>query len=118
MGDFNCKNNDWCRSDVSNLDGQLFKTYLDKQGFEQLVNFHTRFDIHHSRKSCIDFVITNNQAFVRNIEQYGPIVDSKIPKLVCYHRHVWNFKKGDFEKLNRLLSEFPWDTIFILDYIS
>ncbi len=36
----------------------------------------------------------------------------------CYHRHVWNFKKGDFEKLNRLLSEFPWDTIFILDDIS
>ena len=28
MGDFNCKNNDWCRSDVSNLDGQLFKSIL------------------------------------------------------------------------------------------
>ena len=45
-------------------------------------------------------------------------VDAKTPKLKCYKRHVWNFKKGDFERLNRLLNEYPWDNIFVFTDIN
>ncbi len=49
------------------------------------------------------------------------LIDAKIPKGNCYYRNVWNFKRGDFDKLNDLLSNYNWDTIFNtndVDYIT
>ena len=44
-------------------------------------------------------------------------INCKLPKMHAFHRNVWNFKKGDFNRLNMLLSEYPWDTLFVLDNI-
>ncbi len=129
IGDFNCKLRDWCPTDISNVQGEILKAFLDQNGYEQLVNFPTRFDIPNNRSSCLDYIITNGSTFVQQIDSFGPIancdhipiicsITCKTPKLLCYKRHVWNFKKGDFEKLNRLLNEFPWDQIFITDDIN
>ncbi len=126
VGDFNTKNNAFCNTDISNVEGEILKAILDSNGLHQLVNFPTRFDIHHNRSSCLDYVITNNENFVCNVEGYGPIansdhipvgfqINSKIPKIKNFTRHVWNFKKGDFDKLNEKLAQYPWDTIFVVD---
>ncbi len=125
IGDFNCKNSDFCSTDTSNIEGRILKAVLDSNGLSQLINFPTRFDVENGRSSCLDYVITNNINFVTNIESYGPIANSdhipisfqinaKIPKSKNFTRHVWNFKRGDFDKLNRKLSEYHWDTIFTL----
>ena len=129
IGDFNSKNNSWCSTDVSNVQGEILKAVLDQNGYSQLVNFPTRFDLRYNRKSCLDFIITNGASFVDNIQSYGPIancdhipitfnIDAKAPKLNCYKRHVWNFKEGDFERLNNLLNEYPWDNIFVFTDIN
>ena len=129
MGDFNSKHTDWCSTDRTNIEGSILKAVLDQNGYNQLVNFPTRFDTVNNRSSCLDFIITNGASFVDNIQKYGPIancdhipvtfnVDAKTPKLKCYKRHVWNFKKGDFVKLNDLISNYPWDNIFNFDDIN
>ncbi len=93
-----------CSSDISNLDGRIFKTVIDTNGFEQLINFPTRFDINHNRSSCIDFIITNEKRFITNIHSFGPIansdhipvafsIDTKIPKLGCY-KDMFGISKG------------------------
>ena len=92
-------------------------------------DYPTRFDLRYNRKSCLDFIITNGASFVDNIQSYGPIancdhipitfnIDAKTPTLKCYRRHVWNFKQGDFERLNNLLNEYPWDNIFVFNDIN
>ncbi len=129
LGDFNSKNSTWCNSDRDTIEGRILKTLLDTNGYKQMVNFPTRFDIAQNRSSCLDFIITNETSFVNSIESFGPIANSdhipvafnitpNIPKLKCFKRHVWNFKKGDFDKLNRLLAEYSWNTIFTSDNIS
>ncbi len=123
IGDFNCKNSEWCQTDVSNMEGRILKTVLDTNGLEQLINYPTRFDLANGRASCLDYIITNNKNFISSISSHGPIanndhipisfnINAVIPKSSCYYRHVWNFKKGNFEDLNRKLSDFAWDTIF------
>ncbi len=123
IGDFNCKNNEFCHTDISNLDGRIFKAVLDSNGLSQMVNFPTRFDIEHNKASCLDYIITNEKNFVNNIDSYGPVatcdhipvsfqINSKIPKCTKFTRHVWNFKRGDFDKLNRKLADYPWNNIF------
>ncbi len=129
IGDFNCRNNEWYDLDTYNIQGGILKTYFDTKGLHQLVNFATRFDIEHNRSSCLDLIVTNEPSFVTSITQHGPIansdhiaisfdINSKIPKMACFTRHVWNFKRGDFDKLNQLLATFPWDTIFIHNDIT
>ncbi len=76
LGDFNCKNQQWCNSDTNSLEGRILKTLLDTNGYKQLVSFPTRFDINHNRSSCLDFIITNETSYVSNIESFGPIANS------------------------------------------
>ena len=91
-----------------------------------MINFPTRFDPDNDRSACLDYIITNDTTFVNNISSYGPIancdhipisfqINSRIPNAKNFTTHVWNFKRGDFGKLNRKLAEYPWDTIFIID---
>ena len=75
IGDFNSKHNDYCHTDVSNLDGRIIKAALDSNGLSQLVNFPTRFDPANNKASCIDFIITNEPNFILNIDNHGPIAN-------------------------------------------
>ncbi len=129
VGDFNCKHSSFCQTDKDTTEGSILRAVLDSNGLSQLVDFPTRFDVIYNRSSCIDFIITNESSFVKNISSYGPVancdhipvafqINAKIPKQKTFTRHVWNFKKGDFDKLNQKLAEYPWDTIFIIDNID
>ncbi len=42
-------------------------------------------------------------------------INATLPKGAAYYRHVWNFKRGNFEELNRKLHNFQWGTIFFVD---
>ena len=128
VGDFNCKNPEWCQGDRMSMEGGIFKTFLDTKGLSQLVNFPTRFDIENNRSSCLDLIITTDKSFVNDVSSYGPVancdhipvsfrINCKLPKIQSFHRNVWNFKRGDFNRLNVLLSDYPWDTLFVLDNI-
>ncbi len=108
IGDFNAKNSEFCHTDTNSLEGRIFKAVLDSNGLSQLVHFPTRFDVANNRESCLDLIITNESSFVNNINSYGPIancdhipisfqINSKIPVTKNFTRHVWNFKRGDFE---------------------
>ncbi len=57
VGDFNCKNSEWCPSDVSNLDGRILKTASDTNGLDQLINFPTRFDIAHNKRPVLTILL-------------------------------------------------------------
>ncbi len=129
IGDFNTKNSEWCVSDISNMDGRIFKAFLDSNGHHQMVNFPTRFDVNNNRHSCLDYIITNEKNFISNISSYGSVansdhipisfnINSRIPKLKCFTRNVWNFKRGNFDRLNEKLAAYNWNTLFDSDDIN
>ncbi len=129
VGDFNSKHSSWGPKDPDSTEGCILKAVLEQNGLNQLVDFHTRFDTIRNIKSCLDLIISNESTFISGIEKYGAIancdhipisylVNARLPKAKSFYRSVWNFKKGDFDKLNDLLASYPWDTIFTLDSID
>ena len=121
MGDFNGKHEDFCATDITTGDGRELKAYFDSKDFIQLIGEPTRFQNNHM--SCLDLIFTNNPITVRNPNVYpqinncdhcpisvGIFLDNT--KYNSYKRMVWDFKRGDFDKLRNILYNCRWDSVF------
>ena len=122
MGDFNARHSSWCNTDTTCRHGRLTKEYFDSCNFVQLVSEPTRSTA--TTSSCIDLIFTSLQtSFGTSVKVLPPLTncDHNPTVLVVenigthhktYTRHVWNYKRGDYEKFRALLANTNWDSIF------
>ncbi len=120
IGDFNGRNSNWWVHDTTNVEGEILHAFIDNINCSQLVDFPTRF--RGTSASCLDLLITDRDQLICNIHNASPIgksdhtpiifyLKSNYPKIQKIERNIWNFKKGDFGKLNRHLLALDWDII-------
>jgi hypothetical protein len=72
-------------------------------------------------ESLIDLVITDSPGFVKKIEVQPPLGSNHASIYLeynitysrdkNYHRHVWDYDKGDFINLNDIISDYTWDNL-------
>ncbi len=120
IGDFNAKHSNWWSHDKTNVEGSILYCLIDRINCSQLIDFPTRF--RGTSASCLDLLIVDKQRLISKVHNTGPVgksdhcpiifdVISNYPKNIKIERNIWNFKQGDFGKLNRHLFNLDWDRI-------
>ena len=118
LGDFNVKSNNWCKADVTSLEGSKIDTITSSYDLNQLVQEPTH--ILNSSTSCIDLIFTL---------QPNLVMESGIHSLLhstCHHqkvfakfnlsifypplyeRTVWYYEKSNTELIRRAIDQFDW----------
>ena len=62
LGDFNAKSNNWCKSDITSLEGSKIDTIANSYGLNQLIQEPTH--MLNSSSSCIDLIFTSQPNLV------------------------------------------------------
>ena len=62
LGDFNPKSNNWCKANITSLEGSENDTIISSYGLNQLIQKPTH--ILKSLPSCIDLIFTSQQNLV------------------------------------------------------
>ncbi len=119
MGDFNDRCKHWDDGHTDSELGLKFYSYLKDSNLYQLINEPTRLN------SLLDLLITDSPGFIEDfgtLSQIGDI-DHRIihgtlrihnPLPAKLHRTVLHYNKADWDKINRDLSNAPWDLAFTL----
>ena len=121
MGDFNCKNQLFCSTDKTTADGKILKAFFDTKEFAQLVHDPTRFQ--NGNSSCLDLVFTNRPLHISDTMVHSQInncdhcpvsvtLSANIATYSAYKRMVWDYKRGDYDKLRGILQNTRWDSVF------
>ena len=102
LGDFNAKTNNWCKADITSLEGSKTDPIANSYGLNQLIQEPTH--ILNSSSSCIDLIFTSQPNLVM---EYGihsslhsnchyQIVFTKFNLSIFYplpnERTVWNYE--------------------------
>ena len=119
VGDLNLNSVTWPLSDANNSANRLDKMFLDsffELGLEQLINDPT-----HVKGRVLDLLLTNNSSLVRNSKvlnnevicksDHYPITFSiacKVNRLKPPKRKIYNFKKANWDQLNRDIESIDW----------
>ena len=119
VGDLNVNSVPWPLSDAHNSANRLDKMFLDsffELGLEQLINDPT-----HVKGRVLDLLLTNNSSLVRNSKvlnnevicksDHYPITFSiacKVNRLKPPKRKIYNFKKANWDQLNRDIESIDW----------
>ena len=107
LGDLNARNTEFCKDDITNMEGRILFTTCNRIGLKEIIHEPTL--VVGSSASCIDLIFTNNPDMVcksgvgckiAEVCDHCPIyavlryrqAKSK-PK--SYKRMVWNFKVGN-----------------------
>ena len=114
MGDFNYSGVDWMRMTATKQNGQdLFVDHTCMLGLTQKVNFATR------GKNVLDLVFTNEPDVISNIETTQKLSDHEsltfnliTQKTILKQKNFYDFKNGDYERLNTLISGVNWHELF------
>ena len=123
-GDMNAKHSEWYSADRTCHNGRLFKTFFESNNYTQLISEPTHYDTFHQTESCLDHIFTNTPNLfveahttpkISNCD-HSPIVgllNINTPRLSTYKRKIWNFREGNYEKLNNLLTNAPWEAAIV-----
>ena len=120
VGDFNLSSVEWPLSDLhNNAANRLEKLFLDsfyELGLHQLVNSPT-----HLKGKVLDLLLTNDSTLVRNTKvlenehicksDHYPITFSvacKVNRLKTHKRKIYNFKRANWDQLNRDIGHINW----------
>ena len=76
LGDFNAKSNNWCKADITSLEGSKIDTIASSYGFNQLIQEPTH--ILNSSSSCMDLIFTSQQNLVMQFGTHSSL-------------HSWNY---------------------------
>jgi hypothetical protein len=123
MGDFNDTCLQWDDShDQSDLKKD-FHDMINLADMVQLVNEPTHITDH--SKSLIDLIITDSPGYVSAIDLLPPLGSKHVTLYLefkikysrdkNFKRHVWDYTKGDYDKLNKDITDYPWDDLINQD---
>ena len=123
MGDFNLKEINWSEDEAAGTINALPSRFYEciKDGcLNQHVFAPTRF--RGEQQSTLDLVFTKEEEDVKNIEVIQPLGKSDHGIVVCDFICKWKentiyrprrlYHKGNYEKMNKLISEIDWETEF------
>lgn len=119
-GDFNDRREAWSAiHNNSDLKNHFYDT-VRLNNLSQLINVPTFVTSHSS--SILDLIITDSPRLVKNCGVMSPIgtcnhspvyctfnLSYDIEK--CYTRHVWMYKKADFNSMNDYILDIPWNYV-------
>ena len=111
LGDFNARSNNWCKADITSLQGSKIDTIANSYGFNQLIQEPT--DILNLPSSCINLIFTSQPNLVMESGIHSSlhsifhhqIVFAKfnLPTFypLPYERTVWYYEKPNTELIRR-----------------
>ena len=77
LGGFNAKSNNWCKADITSLEGSEIDTIASSYGLNQLIQEPTH--ILNSSSSCIDLIFTSQPNLVMESGIHSSLHSN------CYH---------------------------------
>lgn len=123
VGDFNARSPSWCSTDRYNPAGKMLEQTFLQLGLHQMVDTPTHLSNDGSIHSLLDLVLVSSANFVSKITTLPPLGSSDHLAVFCSlkfsptrsrrgrTRTIWNYKKADFEKINKLLSDADWSDV-------
>ena len=118
LGDFNAKSNNWCKADITSLEGSRIDTIANSYGLNQLIQGPTH--ILNSSSSCIDLIFTSQPNLVMepgihsslHSNCHHQIVFAKFNLSIFYpppyERAVWYYERTNIELIRRAIDQFDW----------
>ena len=118
LGDFNAKSKNWCKADITSLEGSMIDTIVSSYGLNQLTQEPTH--ILNSLSSWIDLIFTSQPNLVMqsgihsslHSNCHHQIVFAKFNLSVLYpppyERTVWYYQRANTEFIRRAIDQFDW----------
>ena len=118
IGDFNLRDTAWPDAQSSNSVEKLFLDTFSDLGLEQIVETPT-----HQEGRTLDLILTNKPDHIINLvvldqhtvchsDHYGVKFSLKLKvKRIIKKRKVLNYKKADWENINRELNSIKWNDV-------
>ena len=118
LGDVNAKSNNWCKSDITSLEGSKVDTIANSYGLNQLIQEPTH--ILNSSSSCIDLIFTSQPNLVMESGIHSSLHSNCHHQIVFakfnlsifypppYERTVWYYERANTELIRRAIDQFDW----------
>ena len=118
LGDFNAKSSNWCKADVTSLEGSKIDTITSSYGLNQLIQEPTH--ILNSSSSCIDLIFTSQPNLVMESGIHSSLHSNCHHQIVFakfnlsifypppYERTVWYYERANTELMRRAIDQFDW----------
>ena len=118
LGDFNAKSNNWCKSDITSLEGSKIDTIANSYGLNQLIQEPAH--ILNSSSSCIDLIFTSQPNLVMESGIHSSLHSNCHHQIVFakfnfsifypppYERTVWYYERANTELIRRAIDQFDW----------
>ena len=118
LGDFNVKSNNWCKADVTSLEGSKIDTITSSYGLNQLIQEPTH--ILNLLSSCIDLIFTSQPNLVMESGIHSLLYSNSHHQIVfakfslsifyppLYERTVWYYERANTELIRRAIDQFDW----------
>ena len=116
FGDLNLSNTSWPEALTSNDVEKLFIDLFDELGMQQMIEVPT-----HEQGNALDLCFVSNSSFIRNInvltkneicssDHFGITFElTSRAKIKSSKRKIFDFKRANWNDLNRDLNAVPWD---------
>ena len=115
-GDFNDRTTDWHSNHTNSELGQDLYNLFNALGLHQIIDEPTR------NENILDLIITNKPQLILNHGVLDPIHDLDhcpiygklnlhLIKTKPFSRQIWDYKAGDYNKLNDELLQIPWGMV-------
>ncbi|XP_074651604.1 uncharacterized protein LOC141906258 [Tubulanus polymorphus] len=121
FGDFNSKNNLFCKSDTTDTSGRQLKILIDDLHLNQMINEPTR--ITSDSSSCIDLLLTDSPGHLLQHDVIAPIEKSDHCALSVKlnsrctapntnaEKIIWKYDQCNLAELNRSINTYDWSPI-------
>ena len=132
LGDFNAKSNNWCKADVTSLEGSKIDTITSSYGLNQLIQEPTH--ILNSSSSCIDLIFTSQPNLVMESGIHSSLHSNCHHQIVFakfnlsifypppyertvwyyertvwyYERTVWYYERANTDVIRGAIDRFDW----------
>ena len=118
LGDFNAKSNNWCKSDITSLEGSKTDTIANSSGLNQLIQEPNY--ILNLSSSCIDLIFTSQLNLVMKSGIHSSLHSNCHHQIVFakfnlsifypppYERTVWYYEKANIELIRRSIDQLDW----------
>ena len=116
LGDFNAKSNNWCKCDITSLEGSKIDTIANSYGLNQLIQEPTH--ILNLSSSCIDLILTSQPNLVMETGIHSSLHSNCHHQIVfakfnlsifyppSYERTVWYYERANTELIRRAIDQF------------
>ena len=118
LDDFNAKSNNWCKSDITSLEGSKIDTIANSYGLNQLIQEPTH--ILNLLSSCIDQIFTSQTNLVMDSGIHSSLHSNCHHQIVFakfnlsifypppYERTVSYYERANTELIRRAIDQFDW----------